>query len=108
YFVEFPGNPRRRALTSRGARRVRAVSMCRKARWGEFGRMPQQLLKFVDIEKEMPEKRLPAERRRDFEEIYGEFAAAEAKQQAGRCSQCGVPFCQVHCPLGNNIPDWLM
>ncbi len=33
--------------------------------------------------------------------------AAKAAEQASRCSQCGVPFCQVHCPLSNNIPDWL-
>jgi glutamate synthase (NADPH/NADH) small chain len=70
--------------------------------------MPQNLLKFVSVEKAMPEKRLAAERRRDFDEIYGEFAREKAAEQAGRCSQCGVPFCQVHCPLANNIPDWLL
>src|SRR5690349_20347951 len=69
--------------------------------------MPQKLLKFVSLEKATPEKRLPAERRRDFSEIYEEFAAQEAARQSSRCSQCGVPFCQVHCPLQNNIPDWL-
>ena len=31
----------------------------------------------------------------------------KAEEQASRCSQCGIPFCQVHCPLQNNIPDWL-
>ena len=31
----------------------------------------------------------------------------KAGEQSSRCSQCGVPFCQIHCPLGNNIPDWL-
>src|SRR5271168_55198 len=71
------------------------------------GMMAQKLLKFVTLDKAMPEKRLPAERRHDFGEIYGEFAAREAEAQAGRCSQCGIPFCQVHCPLHNNIPDWL-
>ena len=70
--------------------------------------MPQKLLKFVSVEKKMPDKRLPAERRRDFDEIYGEFDPARAEAQAGRCSQCGIPYCQVHCPLHNNIPDWLM
>src|SRR3984957_10437073 len=55
----------------------------------------------------MPQKRAPAERRLDFKEIYGEFDAAKAAEQASRCSQCGIPFCQVHCPLQNNIPDWL-
>ena len=43
----------------------------------------------------------------DFNEIYQEFLKGKAVQQSSRCSQCGVPFCQVHCPLSNNIPDWL-
>ena len=70
--------------------------------------MPRNLLKFVNTEKRMPEKREVAARRRDFREIYSEFDLGRAREQAGRCSQCGVPFCQVHCPLHNNIPDWLM
>jgi glutamate synthase (NADPH/NADH) small chain len=69
--------------------------------------MPNRLLKFVSLEKAMPEKRGAAERRADFAEIYDEFDPQAAADQAGRCSQCGVPFCQVHCPLHNNIPDWL-
>ena len=69
--------------------------------------MPQKLLKFVSVDKAMPVKRHAAERRRDFDEIYQEFAAEKASEQAARCSQCGIPFCQVHCPLHNNIPDWL-
>ncbi|MGE5202262.1 MAG: NAD(P)-dependent oxidoreductase, partial [Acidobacteriota bacterium] len=56
----------------------------------------------------MPPKRAAEARRRDFQEIYGEFDAAEAARQAARCSQCGIPYCQIHCPLQNNIPDWLM
>jgi len=46
-------------------------------------------------------------RARDFGEIYREFANQKAAEQASRCSQCGVPYCQAHCPLQNNIPDWL-
>jgi glutamate synthase (NADPH/NADH) small chain len=69
--------------------------------------MTQRMLRFVTVPQEMPEKRGISERRADFEEIYREFAAAEAARQASRCSQCGVPFCSVHCPLHNNIPDWL-
>ncbi len=69
--------------------------------------MTQRLLKFVTVDKAMPDKRLAAERRHDFAEIYGEFERRAAEEQAGRCSQCGIPFCQVHCPLQNNIPDWL-
>jgi glutamate synthase (NADPH) small chain len=68
----------------------------------------QRMLKFVTVGKEMPEKRPPSLRADDFGEIYAEYAAEKAAEQAGRCSQCGVPYCQTHCPLHNNIPDWLM
>ncbi|BBU54487.1 hypothetical protein KU6B_07520 [Mameliella alba] len=67
----------------------------------------QPMLKFVSVGREMPVKREAAERRTDFDEIYAEYADAKAKEQAARCSQCGVPYCQSHCPLHNNIPDWL-
>ena len=67
----------------------------------------QPMLKFVQIERDMPEKRDADARRGDFDEIYAEFADEKAKEQASRCSQCGVPYCQSHCPLHNNIPDWL-
>ncbi|KAA9006690.1 NAD(P)-dependent oxidoreductase [Histidinibacterium aquaticum] len=67
----------------------------------------QNMLKFVTVGRNMPDKRPPDLRRADFREIYGEFAREKAGEQAGRCSQCGVPYCQTHCPLHNNIPDWL-
>ena len=67
----------------------------------------QKMLKFVTLGREMPEKRDAADRSGDFHEIYREYAAAKATEQASRCSQCGVPYCQSHCPLHNNIPDWL-
>ena len=67
----------------------------------------QPMLKFVKIDREMPQKRAADARNKDFNEIYAEFAAEKAKEQASRCSQCGVPYCQSHCPLHNNIPDWL-
>ncbi|MEX2647653.1 MAG: NAD(P)-dependent oxidoreductase [Alphaproteobacteria bacterium] len=69
--------------------------------------MPTELLRFVDRPKATPEKRATAVRRADFDEIYRDFAREAAAEQSARCSQCGVPFCQVHCPLHNNIPDWL-
>jgi len=69
--------------------------------------MAQKMLQFVRTEKRMPDKREASARRHDFEEIYGEFDQGGAEEQSSRCSQCGVPFCQVHCPLHNNIPDWL-
>ena len=69
--------------------------------------MAQKMLKFVDVDRETPEKRAAGARREDFAEIYRQYAEAKAAEQAARCSQCGVPFCQSHCPLHNNIPDWL-
>ena len=66
-----------------------------------------RMLQFVTVDKETPEKRPANLRAHDFHEIYREYAAEKAAEQAGRCSQCGVPYCQSHCPLHNNIPDWL-
>jgi len=70
--------------------------------------MANRMLRFVDLDRRMPDKRSVSERRQDFQEIYDAYSDEGAAQQAGRCSQCGIPFCQVHCPVQNNIPDWLM
>jgi glutamate synthase (NADPH/NADH) small chain len=69
--------------------------------------MVDRMLRFVTLDRETPAKRSAELRGRDFHEIYADYIAAKAAEQASRCSQCGVPFCQVHCPLQNNIPDWL-
>ena len=69
--------------------------------------MSEKMLKFVGIKKETPSKIDAKERVSNFHEIYKEFIENKASEQASRCSQCGTPFCQVHCPLHNNIPDWL-
>ncbi len=65
------------------------------------------MLKFVDVNQETPIKRKTDSRKKDFNEIYDQYITDKAKEQSSRCSQCGVPFCQIHCPLQNNIPDWL-
>ncbi len=69
--------------------------------------MTEKMLKFTDVNKQNPKKRKTTNRIEDFKEIYDQFIDAKAKEQSSRCSQCGVPFCQIHCPLSNNIPDWL-
>ena len=69
--------------------------------------MTDKMLKFVKIGQQTPPKREIKDRKDDFNEIYNEFITKKAEEQSSRCSQCGVPFCQVHCPLSNNIPDWL-
>mgnify|MGYP005672681449 FL=1 len=65
------------------------------------------MLKFTKINQENPNKITAEKRVKSFDEIYAKYATQKAEEQASRCSQCGVPFCQVHCPLHNNIPDWL-
>ena len=69
--------------------------------------MAERMLKFVVTPRVTPQKRDAEARAQDFHEIYRDFIDAKAAEQASRCSQCGVPFCQTHCPLHNNIPDWL-
>ena len=74
---------------------------------GEIAVMAAKMMQFVSVPQGMPDKRSAEARRTDFSEIYARFAPDRAAQQASRCEQCGVPFCQVHCPLHNHIPDWL-
>ena len=69
--------------------------------------MSKKMLKFVKIGQQTPPKREVISRKEDFKEIYKDFIHEKASEQSSRCSQCGVPFCQIHCPLSNNIPDWL-
>ena len=69
--------------------------------------MTKKMLQFTNLNQTTPVKREETERKKDFHEIYKEFINEKAQEQSSRCSQCGVPFCQIHCPLHNNIPDWL-
>jgi glutamate synthase (NADPH/NADH) small chain len=69
--------------------------------------MGETMSRFVALPQGLPDKRAAAERAGDFDEVYREYAARKAAEQASRCAQCGVPFCQIHCPLHNDIPDWL-
>ena len=69
--------------------------------------MSNKMLQFTNLSQQSPKKRETVKRKNDFNEIYNEFISDKAKEQSSRCSQCGVPFCQIHCPLHNNIPDWL-
>ncbi len=70
--------------------------------------MSTKMLQFTHLPQAMPAKRKATERKQDFREIYQGFEPPQATAQASRCEQCGIPFCQIHCPVANNIPDWLM
>ena len=66
-----------------------------------------RMLKFVDRVQAYPSKRDASARADDFHEITEKYGIPAAEEQSSRCSQCGVPYCSVHCPLHNHIPDWL-
>ncbi len=61
---------------------------------------------FLQWERLVPAKRAVAERLGDYRELYRESDPAATQQQGGRCMDCGVPFCQQGCPLGNPIPEF--
>lgn len=69
--------------------------------------MTRNMLQFLRLGQAMPSKRAAETRKKDFNEIYEKWAEPDAADQSSRCEQCGIPFCQVHCPVQNNIPDWL-
>ncbi len=69
--------------------------------------MADRMQQYVTSARQAAAKRSPAERIADHNEIRPDLAAGEADRQAARCEQCGTPYCQVYCPLHNNIPDWL-
>jgi glutamate synthase (NADPH) small chain len=60
----------------------------------------------MELERVAMPERDPVERVRDYAEIYGVLPEEELAQQGARCMDCGVPFCNNGCPLGNLIPDW--
>jgi len=58
-------------------------------------------------QRRLPTPTRPVEQRlRDWHEVQGDFSAEQARSQASRCMDCGIPFCNNGCPLGNLIPDW--
>lgn len=61
---------------------------------------------FLEYTREMPARRPVLERANDWFEVYQELPRQNARQQAGRCMDCGVPFCHTGCPVHNTIPDW--
>ena len=69
--------------------------------------MSRNPFQFLEVQAADPAKRPVGVRLRDFGEIYGQFSADEAAAQAGRCLDCGNPYCEWKCPVHNYIPNWL-
>src|ERR1035438_10708335 len=69
--------------------------------------MSNKHMQFLDIPRRDPDKLGMEVRTREFREIYSQYSAEEAGQQAGRCISCGNPFCEWKCPVHNYIPNWL-
>ncbi|MEZ5180515.1 MAG: glutamate synthase subunit beta [Acidimicrobiales bacterium] len=61
---------------------------------------------FLKHGRELPKRRPVPVRLKDWKEVYEEFPADHLQTQASRCMDCGIPFCNNGCPLGNLIPDW--
>ena len=61
---------------------------------------------FMKHERQLPSRRSVPVRLRDWKEVYEDFPIAKVREQASRCMDCGIPFCNNGCPLGNLIPDW--
>jgi len=61
---------------------------------------------FLKHGRELPERRPIEERIHDWHEVYRDFPTHKVRTQAGRCMDCGIPFCNQGCPLGNLIPEW--
>jgi len=61
---------------------------------------------FKKWQRTMPEQREVEDRLREYKEFYLPQPLQQMREQGGRCMDCGVPFCQQGCPLGNHIPDW--
>ncbi|MEY4130826.1 MAG: glutamate synthase small subunit [Actinomycetota bacterium] len=61
---------------------------------------------FLKYPRRLPQRREVAVRLRDWKEVYEDFDIADVREQASRCMDCGIPFCNNGCPLGNLIPDW--
>src|SRR3981081_2925303 len=69
--------------------------------------MAEHHMQFLDIARKEPDKLGVEVRTKEFREIYSQYSAEAAAQQAGRCISCGNPFCEWKCPVHNYIPNWL-
>ena len=69
--------------------------------------MADKHLQFLEFPRKDPDKLSLAVRTHEFREIYAQYDAEEAAQQAGRCISCGNPYCEWKCPVHNYIPNWL-
>ncbi|HAO25337.1 MAG TPA: glutamate synthase small subunit, partial [Methylophaga sp.] len=69
--------------------------------------MKKNTFQFLDVGRVDPKKLDASVRKQQFGEIYGQFDAPQAAEQADRCLECGNPYCEWKCPVHNYIPNWL-
>ena len=69
--------------------------------------MAEKTLQFLEVPREDPPKLPAGERVLHYREIYGQYEPDPAGKQAGRCLNCGNPYCEWKCPVHNYIPNWL-
>jgi len=69
--------------------------------------MSDKHMQFLDTPRQDPDKLAVEVRTTQFREIYSQYSAETAANQAGRCLDCGNPFCEWKCPVHNYIPNWL-
>src|SRR5580698_1356670 len=86
---------------------VAGKSAPRRLRRAPHIAMADKHLQFLDIPRKDPDKLGVEVRTKQFREIYAQYSAESAAQQAGRCISCGNPFCEWKCPVHNYIPNWL-
>jgi glutamate synthase (NADPH) small chain len=86
---------------------IAGKSAPRRLKGAQRTAMPDKHMQFLDIPRKDPEKLGVEVRTKQFREIYAQYSAESAAQQAGRCISCGNPFCEWKCPVHNYIPNWL-
>ena len=101
--ARLPARPRRRAAAEARASTPTAPK-CGSGSWRPPVADPQGFLK--TRERELPARRPVPVRIMDWKEVYEEQEVSQLQRQAGRCMDCGIPFCHSGCPLGNLIPEW--
>src|SRR5205807_7150437 len=89
-----------------GPHRGREGALGGRGDHGGGARLMGEATGFLKYGRQTPTRRSVPVRIRDWKEVYEPFPLENLQMQAARCMDCGIPFCNNGCPLGNIIPDW--